>query len=120
MISALMRHSAASTSTSHHLAIRNSTGRTKTSGANETVRLVPRLNPPDLKVVDEVSDPEREVSLSDARRYNARLELGDTMTQGPTGIMIGTANVRIVKESFPIWEAVPMSFGKMRTLYLAV
>ena len=26
----------------------------------ETVRLVPRLNPPNLKVVDEVSDPERE------------------------------------------------------------
>ena len=84
----------------------------------ETVRLVPRLNPPDLKVVDEVSDPEREVLLSDARRYNAQLELGQIMTQGPTGIMIGTANVRIVKESFPIWEAVPMSFGKMRDVVL--
>ena len=80
----------------------------------ETVRLVPRLNPPTLEVVNEVSDPEREISLSDARRYNAQLELGEIMTQGPTGIMIGTANVRIVKESFPIWEAVPMSFGQMR------
>ena len=80
----------------------------------ETVQLVPRLNPPDLKVVDEVSDPGREVSLRDARRYNAQLKPGDTMTQGPTGIMIGTANGRIVKESHPIWEAVPMSFGKMR------
>ena len=80
----------------------------------ETVHLVPRLNPPALEVVNEVSDPEREVSLSDARRYDAGLKLGEIMTQGPTGIMIGTANVRIVKESHPIWEAVPMSLGKMR------
>ena len=80
----------------------------------ETLSLIPRLNPPELEVVDEVSDATREVSLREARRYNAGLAIGDTMTQGPTGIMIGTADARIVKERHPLWEAVPMSFSKMK------
>lgn len=86
--------------------------------AVETLTMVPRLNPPELEVVEEVSDPTREVTLRDARRYNAELLIGDTMTQGPTGIMIGTANARIVKESHPLWEAVPMSFSKMKDIVI--
>lgn len=79
----------------------------------EIVRLVPRLNPPELEVVQDVIDPRSQVSLAEARTYDARLEVGDTMTQGPTGIMIGTANQRIVKRSYPFWEAVPMSVQKL-------
>ena len=86
--------------------------------AVETLTMVPRLNPPEPEVVEEVSDPTREVTLRDARRYNAELLIGDTMTQGPTGIMIGTANARIVKESHPLWEAVPMSFSKMKDIVI--
>ncbi|MCH7800367.1 MAG: site-2 protease family protein, partial [Chloroflexi bacterium] len=79
----------------------------------ETVTIKPRLNPPDFLVVEEVADPDTEISLRDARRYDGQLELGDTLTQGAVGVIIGTSNVRIVKESFPIWEAVPMAFDRM-------
>lgn len=79
----------------------------------ETVRLVPRLNPPELKVVEVVNDPTREISLAEARRYNAQLKVGDTMTQGAIGVVIGTSNPRVVKESYPFWEAVPKAVGRI-------
>ncbi|MCI0440707.1 MAG: site-2 protease family protein [Chloroflexi bacterium] len=82
--------------------------------AIETVRVVPRLNPPELVVVETVTDPSKEVSLRDARRYDPELNIGDVMTQGAIGVTIGTANARLVKKSHPIWEAVPMSFGELR------
>ena len=79
-----------------------------------TVTVVPRLNPPIHEVVEEVIDPENEISLTDARRLNRDTKLGDKFAQGYIGIGIGTANVKIVKRTFPIWEAVPMSFGRIR------
>ena len=84
----------------------------------ETVTLTPRLNPPDLTVVDQVADSSKEVSLSEARRYDAGLGVGDSLTQGPIGIIIGTSNLRIAKKSYPIWDAVPMSLGKLRDVVL--
>lgn len=80
----------------------------------ETVNVTPRLNPPRQKVVEVVTDPQREVSLVDARRYNREIEIGETLTQGFIGIFIGTANARVVSERLPLWEAVPMSFGRIR------
>ena len=80
----------------------------------DTVTVVPRLNPPIHEVVEEVIDPENEISLTDARRLNRDTKLGDKFAQGYIGIGIGTANVKIVKRTFPIWEAVPMSFGRIR------
>ena len=79
----------------------------------ETVRLNARLNPPDMTVVDEVTDPESEASLIEARRYDARLQIGDILRQGPTGILIGTANPKVVKRSHPLWRAIPMSFREI-------
>ena len=79
----------------------------------ELVQLVPRFNPPELTVTEEVADPEREVFLAEARRYDASLKIGDPLTQGAVGIMVGTENVRIIKRSYPIWDAVPMSGRKM-------
>ena len=84
----------------------------------DIVLVTPRLVPPKLLVVDEVIDPDNEVSLADARRYNGELELGDTMTQGAVGVLIGTTNSRIVKRSHPIWDAVPMSVGRVRDTLL--
>ncbi len=79
----------------------------------DVVTVTPRLAPPELLVVDEVTDPEREVSLTEARRYDGSLSVGDTLRQGAIGILIGTSNARIVKKSYPVWQAVPMSFGQM-------
>ena len=84
--------------------------------AVETVRVVPRFNPPDLTVVETVSNPEKEISLVEARRYNAELGVGDTLTQGAVGIMIGTTNPRVIKRSHYLWDAVPMSVQRMRDI----
>ncbi|MCH9009308.1 MAG: site-2 protease family protein [Chloroflexi bacterium] len=84
-----------------------------TSANTEIVTLVPRLNPPDLVVVQTVTDPSKEVSLSEARRYLPELEVGDSLTQGAVGIMIGTFDQHTEKRSYPVWDAVPMSAQKM-------
>ena len=65
-----------------------------TSGSHETVTLVPRVKPPKLEVVERVTDPAGEVSLADARRYQPNLQVGDTMTQGAMGVMLGTFETR--------------------------
>ena len=83
------------------------------SSVIETVTVVPRINPPELEVVETVTDPDTQVSLRDARRYNVRLQPGDTMTQGAVGVMIGTSNVRFVKESQSILDAGQNALGRM-------
>ena len=83
------------------------------SSVIETVTVVPRINPPELEVVETVTDPDTQVSLRDARRYNVRLQPGDTMTQGAVGVMIGTSNVRFVKESQSILDASRNALGRM-------
>ena len=82
----------------------------------EAVTLVPRSSPPRLKVVEAVEDPGKEVSLEEARRYDARLQVGDTMMQGPVGVMIALANPRVVSKRDAIWEAVPNSIGWYRSV----
>ena len=76
-------------------------GMSPDSSVVETVTVVPRMNPPSLTVVETVADADTEVSLREARRYNARLSVGDTMTQGAVGVMIGTSNVRLVEDRQP-------------------
>ena len=76
----------------------------------DAVVLTPRLNPPELTVVETVNDPVTEVSLRDARRYNPSLEEGDTLTQGAIGVSIVLANPIVRPATEPIWRAVPMSF----------
>tara|TARA_B100001123_G_scaffold60082_1_gene64958 strand:+ start:408 stop:1610 length:1203 start_codon:yes stop_codon:yes gene_type:complete len=75
----------------------------------ETVHLVPRVSPPKLLVVEVVTDPSKEVDLYEARTYNSSLNLGDTMTQGAIGVMIGMTNMKFATTSDPIWSALPNS-----------
>ena len=84
-----------------------------TSSSHEIVTLVPRVKPPELKVVDQVVDPTREVSLADARRYQIDLQVGDTMTQGAMGVMIGTFDTTMVERDYSVVQAVPKSFEQM-------
>ena len=79
----------------------------------EVVELTPRTNIPKLKVVAEVVDPSKEVSLKEAKEYQSTLKIGDTLTQGAVGVLIGTANPKIVKEQLPIWSAIPTSVEKI-------
>ncbi len=75
----------------------------------DTVLVQPRDRPPLLEVVEEVTDAKTQVSLSDARKYNRDLSVGDTMTQGAIGVMIGLVNPKYDQVSDPIWKAVPKS-----------
>ena len=84
----------------------------------EVVKVVPRMKPPELVVVEEVTDPATQISLRDARRYNVRLQPGDTMTQGAVGVMVGTANVRLVKERQPVLDAVQNGFQRILDVLL--
>ena len=77
--------------------------------AIETVRVVPRVNPPYRTVVETVTDPETEVSVEEARRIDASLDAGDKLYQGSIGVTIFTANPRPVETTYPVWEAVPMA-----------
>ena len=77
----------------------------------DTVNVTPRTSPPRLKVVDEVADPSSEIGLSDARRYDPNLDVGDTMTQGAIGVMIGLANPKFGTRTEPVWSAVPNAVG---------
>ena len=75
----------------------------------ETVHLVPRVGPPKLLVMEVVTAPRKEVDLYEARTYNSSLNLGDTMTQGAIGVMIGMTNMKFETTSDPIWSALPNS-----------
>ena len=76
----------------------------------EAVTVVPRLDAPNPLVVETVTDPETQVSLRDAQRYNPAVEAGDRLAQGAIGVSIVLANPIVRPETEPIWRAVPMSF----------
>ena len=84
----------------------------------EAVILTPRIDPPRLRVVETVRDPDAEVALADARRYRPDIEPGDTLTQGPIGVAIALSNPIIRPTTEPIWRAVPMSFGTIADILI--
>ena len=84
-----------------------------TSALEEILTIVPRVSPPDLTVVDTVSDPSAQISLAEARRYDSELQLGDTMRQGAIGVRIGTFNAEVVQRSYPPHQAVAMSLQQI-------
>ena len=81
--------------------------------STEVIELTPRIEIPKLKVVTEVSDSSREVSLSSAKAYQSSLKIGDTLTQGSVGILIGTLNPKITQQQLGIWDAVSTSIEKI-------
>ena len=80
----------------------------------ETLTVVPRFNPPDLTVVEELTDPESQVTLTEARRIDPEASIGDTVTQGEIGFWMGVANQRIVKRSHAPWNAFPMAVDHLK------
>ena len=78
----------------------------------EQVTIVPRLRPPEHVVVEEVTDPATEMSLREAQNVNPDAQVGDRIRQGAIGVIIGTANPKVVKRSFPVWDSVPMAVGR--------
>ena len=78
----------------------------------EQVTIVPRLRPPEHVVVEEVTDPSTEMSLREAQNVNPDAQVGDRIRQGAIGVIIGTANPKVVKRSFPVWDSIPMAVGR--------
>ena len=78
----------------------------------EQVTIVPRLRPPEHVVVEEVTDPATEMSLREAQNVNPDAQVGDRIRQGAIGVLVGTANPKVVKRSFPVWDSVPMAVGR--------
>ena len=78
----------------------------------EQVTIVPRLRPPEHVVVEQVTDPVTEMSLREAHNVNPDAQVGDRIRQGAIGVIVGTANPKLVKRSFPVWDAIPMAFGR--------
>ena len=79
----------------------------------ETVLLTPRKSPPNLVVVEYVSDPNSEVNLTDAKSYDESLEVGDTLTQGAVGVLIGTSGTKVIRDKIPLWKALPQSLTRI-------
>ena len=79
----------------------------------ETVLLTPRKSPPNLSVVAYVTDPSFEVSLEDAKSYDKSLEIGDTLTQGAVGVLIGTSGTKVIRDKIPVWKALPQSLTRI-------
>ena len=73
----------------------------------EIIELVPRDEPPELKVVAIVVDPKTEISVDEATKYNPDLEIGDTLMQGAIGVTIGIVNPIIRKESESFSQVYP-------------
>ena len=78
----------------------------------DKVTITPRLRPPEHVVVEEVTDPATEMSLREAQNVNPDAEVGDRIRQGAIGVLIGTANPKVVQRSFPVWDSVPMAAGR--------
>ena len=78
----------------------------------DKVTITPRLHPPEHVVVEEVTDPKTQMSLRAAQNVNPDAQVGDRIRQGAIGVLIGTANPKIVQRSFPVWDSVPMAVGR--------
>ena len=79
----------------------------------ETVLLTPRKSPPNLTVVEYITDPSSEVTLADAKTYDDSLEIGDTLTQGSVGVLIGTSGAKVIRDKTPLWKALPQSLTRI-------
>ena len=76
---------------------------------SEYIRLTPRENPPSYRVVEIVSEPTKEIAISEAKQYR----VPNVLRQGSIGVLIGTANGRVVKDRLPLHEAIPTAFSKI-------
>jgi len=84
----------------------------------ETLTVVPRFNPPDLTVVEVLTDAERQVTLAEARRIDPDTSIGDTVRQGEIGFWMSVANQRIIKRSHAPWKAFPMAVDHLWNVLL--
>jgi len=79
----------------------------------EKITLVPRLHVPEQTVVHQVKDPVHEIALEEIRLINPDAQPGDKVRQGAMGVMIGTANPKVVSSSYPVWDSVPLAVARV-------
>ena len=70
---------------------------------SDVVNVVPRkIDPSPQVVVDEVKNPETEISLIDASKYLPNIKIGDTVQQRALGVSLGLVNVRTDQVTRPL------------------
>ena len=74
---------------------------------------MPRLHVPEQTVVHQVKDPVHEIALEEIRLINPDAQPGDKVRQGAMGVMIGTANPKVVSSSYPVWDSVPLAVARV-------
>ena len=69
---------------------------------SDVVNVIPReIDPSPQVVVNEVKNPETEISLRDASKYLPNIKIGDTVQQRALGVSLGLVNVRTDKIARP-------------------
>jgi len=91
----------------------NGLGSSPELATSETLKVVPRFNPPNLTVVKVLTDPEKQMTLTEARRINSEASIGDSVPQGEIGFWMGVANQRIAKRSHAPWDAFSMAINHL-------
>ena len=56
------------------------------------------------------------MSIKDARKYDPNLEIGDTLTQGAIGVIVGLVNPKFERTSLPVSNAVPSAISMIWTV----
>jgi regulator of sigma E protease len=84
----------------------------------DAITLVPRVTAPSPLVVEIVTDPQTQVSVRDAQRYNPEVEVGDRLSQGAIGVSIVLSNPVVRPGTEPFWKAVPMSLGTIKDILM--
>ena len=56
------------------------------------------------------------MSIIDARKYNPDLEIGDTLTQGAIGVMVGLINPKFDRTSMSVSNAIPSAISMIWTI----
>jgi len=70
---------------------------------SDVVNVVPReIDPSPQVVVNEVKNPETEISLRDASKYLPNIKIGDTVQQRALGVSLGLVNFRTDQATRPL------------------
>lgn len=81
------------------------------------IEITPRDSEVNRKVVQQVSNPDKEISIEQAIQYNPNLNLGDFMKEGKLGVLINMSNIYETTETLNINQAVKKSYQTSGALF---
>ena len=82
-----------------------------------TINIKPRKIVTQRKVVEQVNNSIKEVSLMEARKYNPDLKIGDFMKEGKLGVLINMQNIYESSETLSLKKSIQKSFQTSGLLF---